>query len=290
MLRLHTQVSAGQPRTTAPRCAVRAASVTRSPRNPERLLQADPDNVAAIHCKAGKGRTGLILASYLIYCGLKPTAAEALEFYGWARTVDGKGVTIVSQIRYVNYFEQQLRLIKQGREPVRPEQDRAPAVLLHRVRMHTAPHFSDGGCDAALTVEVKSEADHEPYTVFQSQSSSPSRGAGKPGGSSLRSRASFERVRQAADGAGSATDFVDVSAEPVPGHGTRVAGDMRVRLRPRIQIHLLKYCKVVIAVSELVLCVGDRGSGVEVPVQCVHGISERGPELPGRRPLPRGRR
>ena len=150
------------------------------------------------------------------------------------------------QIRYAHYFEQQLRVIKQGCEPVGAEQDRAPAILLHRVRLHTVPHFnSDGGCDPFLTIEVKSEVDHRPYIVFRS----PERARARPGvgtdssGSPMATvdgsrrgsferpaqrRGSFERpsYRRGSMEASGPLDTADVAAEAVHGAGTRVAGDV----------------------------------------------------------------
>lgn len=62
-------------------------------------LSADPENVVAVHCKAGKGRTGLMIAAYLVYAGLEPNTTAALRFFGEKRTTNGKGVTIPSQMR-----------------------------------------------------------------------------------------------------------------------------------------------------------------------------------------------
>lgn len=70
-----------------------------------RLLMVEhPQNVAAIHCKAGKGRTGTMIACFLVYCGHSKNSFDALDFFGIARTKNAKGVTIPSQMRFVHYF------------------------------------------------------------------------------------------------------------------------------------------------------------------------------------------
>ena len=68
-------------------------------------LTVNPRGVAAIHCKAGKGRTGVMIVCYLIFSELCQTTDEALTHYASQRTLNNKGVTIPSQIRYIKYFE-----------------------------------------------------------------------------------------------------------------------------------------------------------------------------------------
>ena len=68
-------------------------------------LTVNPRGVAAIHCKAGKGRTGVMIVCYLIFSGLCQNTDEALVHYASQRTLNNKGVTIPSQIRYIKYFE-----------------------------------------------------------------------------------------------------------------------------------------------------------------------------------------
>jgi len=38
------------------------------------FLDKDEENVAVIHCNAGKGRTGTLIACYMLYCGFARTA------------------------------------------------------------------------------------------------------------------------------------------------------------------------------------------------------------------------
>lgn len=120
--------------------------------------------------KAGKGRTGLIMVSYLLYGGLRRNALTARAFYDKQRTFDKKGLTIISQIRYAHYFEEQLRRLKNGQHCCVTEQS-SPAVLLQCIRLLTVPHFErDGGCTPALVVSVKAEYDLEEHEIFHSDS------------------------------------------------------------------------------------------------------------------------
>lgn len=57
------------------------------------------DRVVAIHCKAGKGRTGVMACCLLMHLGYHKTAAESIAYYNHRRTKDGKGLTVPSQRR-----------------------------------------------------------------------------------------------------------------------------------------------------------------------------------------------
>lgn len=64
------------------------------------------DQTIVIHCKAGKGRTGVMTCCFLLsyYREEHYDPLQTLKYYAEQRTSNGKGVTIPSQRRFVEYF------------------------------------------------------------------------------------------------------------------------------------------------------------------------------------------
>ncbi|CAG9859111.1 unnamed protein product [Phyllotreta striolata] len=112
----------------------------------QRWLALDDKNVAAVHCKAGKGRTGTMICCYLLHSGRFRHSDEALNYYGQRRTQDEKGVTIPSQVRYVRYYESLLRDPLQRYRPV--------AVYIKEFLLDPAPNLLGPGC---LTFSVSQQ-------------------------------------------------------------------------------------------------------------------------------------
>lgn len=63
-----------------------------------------------MHCNHGKGRTGTIIVSLLIFLNFFDDVGEALQFYSKRRfEEEGYGVTQPCQIRYIQYFSALLK-------------------------------------------------------------------------------------------------------------------------------------------------------------------------------------
>jgi phosphatidylinositol-3,4,5-trisphosphate 3-phosphatase/dual-specificity protein phosphatase PTEN len=72
--------------------------------NVQMYLDSHPENVAVLHCKAGKGRTGVMICCWMLYANMWTDAQTSLDFYGAMRTDNREGVTIPSQARLSLYW------------------------------------------------------------------------------------------------------------------------------------------------------------------------------------------
>ena len=100
----------------------------------EHWLDADPANVAVVHCMTGRGRTSLVAACALAWLGEFEHAVGALDY-----VCERRGSTVAlmcapSQVRYAQYFSFVL-------EGVRLRGGATPLVL-RRVLMNGIPDFS----------------------------------------------------------------------------------------------------------------------------------------------------
>ncbi|XP_039008125.1 phosphatidylinositol 3,4,5-trisphosphate 3-phosphatase and protein-tyrosine-phosphatase PTEN2A-like isoform X5 [Hibiscus syriacus] len=97
-------------------------------------LKEDIENVVAVHCKAGMGRTGLMICSLLLFLKFFPTAEEAIDYFNQKRCVDGKALVLPSQIRYVKYFGRILTHFHGENRPGR-------RCMIRGFRLHKCPYW-----------------------------------------------------------------------------------------------------------------------------------------------------
>ncbi|KAJ8770666.1 hypothetical protein K2173_021313 [Erythroxylum novogranatense] len=97
-------------------------------------LKQDIENVVAVHCKAGMGRTGLMICSLLLFLKFFSTAEEAIDYFNKKRCLDGKALVLPSQIRYAKYFERILTYFNGENQPGR-------RCMLRGLRLHNCPYW-----------------------------------------------------------------------------------------------------------------------------------------------------
>lgn len=109
-------------------------------------LKQDVNNVIAIHCKAGKGRTGTVIAALLLHMRITNDANKAMEMYALERTDNTKGINIPSQRRYVKYYEFMLN------NKDLYEHNKDISVNMIEIAIHQIPTSLKGGREFQLQV------------------------------------------------------------------------------------------------------------------------------------------
>ncbi|KAI1893628.1 hypothetical protein AGOR_G00125670 [Albula goreensis] len=128
--------------------------------NVREWMLADPENIIAIHCKGGKGRTGTMVCTWLIDSDQFESAQESLDYFGERRTDKSmsskfQGVETPSQSRYVGYYE----IMKNKYDRQLPPEK---SLKIRSIRIHSIRGVGRGdGSDLSVRIIVKKE------TVFQ---------------------------------------------------------------------------------------------------------------------------
>jgi len=100
---------------------------------------ASQDNVLAVHCKAGKGRTGSLCCAWLLYAKRQKTVEQALQVFAERRTDTRigrklRGVETPSQVRYVKQLFQHLQRTDSWlHSPALPPPVPTPTATLHKL-------------------------------------------------------------------------------------------------------------------------------------------------------------
>eukprot|EP00211_Chloroparvula_japonica_P000961 CAMPEP_0119155638 /NCGR_PEP_ID=MMETSP1310-20130426/51848_1 /TAXON_ID=464262 /ORGANISM="Genus nov. species nov., Strain RCC2339" /LENGTH=985 /DNA_ID=CAMNT_0007148239 /DNA_START=292 /DNA_END=3250 /DNA_ORIENTATION=+ len=126
----------------------------------EEFLKEDPENVAVIHCKAGKGRTGCIICCWLLWNKEWPDADSSMQYYAAMRTKNQKGVTIPSQIRYIRYFQERLELDKWAPE--------YKTLYLSKIVMTGVPKLSSNA-ELKMTLMTQEKVTTSPWIPTQAE-------------------------------------------------------------------------------------------------------------------------
>ncbi|ETI33840.1 hypothetical protein F441_19354 [Phytophthora nicotianae CJ01A1] len=94
-------------------------------------LDANEKHVVALHCKAGKGRAGMMACMLLLRMGFSASATDAIDRYNRERVNDRRGLTVVSQKKWVNYYAALLAQTSVQGEPILE-----PTFVIQRLKLN----------------------------------------------------------------------------------------------------------------------------------------------------------
>eukprot|EP00823_Brevimastigomonas_motovehiculus_P009100 TRINITY_DN8782_c0_g1_i1.p1 TRINITY_DN8782_c0_g1~~TRINITY_DN8782_c0_g1_i1.p1 ORF type:complete len:438 (+),score=64.80 TRINITY_DN8782_c0_g1_i1:369-1682(+) len=113
-------------------------------------ISGNDNRVVAVHCNTGRSRTGLAIAAYLLLSKKCSCADEALALFAKKRTIDQRGVTKPSMVRYLRYFESYLKNYHWIHRPFSVVEGNV--LVLQHIRFYTVPQIANNGCDPFFRV------------------------------------------------------------------------------------------------------------------------------------------
>ena len=108
-------------------------------------LDASPDNIVAIHCITGGGRTTSVIACLLVWLKEFDTVSQALDYISVRRGASASRVMVPSQARYLEYFQNLLDGFVPPQQP----------LLLRRLIITGMPFLGDSGSNRNIRPYVQ---------------------------------------------------------------------------------------------------------------------------------------
>jgi hypothetical protein len=128
-------------------------------------------NVAVIHCKTGKNRSGCFISCYLLYAGIVNSAEEAVNFFAKKRTNNSSALLVPSQRRYVQYFANFLHKHRNySSELPLAGPPILKNLLLNHIRLTPVPNITHNGCNPYVVVKTTMNSAN-PLVLFNSKHS-----------------------------------------------------------------------------------------------------------------------
>jgi protein-tyrosine phosphatase len=125
------------------------------------FLARDEKNCAAVHCLAGRSRTGMIIACYLLYAGIASDPVDTVNYFAKRRSLNRQDLTGPSQLRFINYY---YRFLHRDLPPTFVSLRRPQIVRLVRLDMTPVPMFkSRHACSPIVKISKLSTPEHCVY-------------------------------------------------------------------------------------------------------------------------------